>query len=123
MLGAWLDPVAQMMTCVQVDIGVHTADAEEVAIQFSGGDLVLTFIDWMEQPRRAVFKDVLGFRWQEFDEEGIRDDVVYEMKDSDWLAHQCRLQGVASDGYVHYKLCFNACGSLDVLCSRDASVA
>ena len=106
------------MKFVQVDIGLHTADAEEVAVQFSSGDLVLTFVDWQEQPRRKVFSDVLAFRWQEFDEEDIRDDVVYEVKDSDWLARQARLQGVETDGYVHYKLCFNACGTLDVICCR-----
>lgn len=106
------------MTFVQVDIGVRTADAEKVAVQFSSGDLVLTFVDWREQPRRAVFTDVLAFRWQEFDEQGIRDDVVYEVEQSDWLARQTQLQGVPGAGYVHYKLCFNACGTLDVLCKR-----
>jgi hypothetical protein len=106
------------MTFVQVDIGVHTADAEDVAVQFSSGDFVLTFVDWQEQPRRKVFGDVLAFRWQEFDEEGIRDDVVYEVRDSDWLARQARLQAVEAEGYAHYKLCFNACGTLDVLCRR-----
>ena len=111
------------MTFVQVDIGVHTADAEDVAVQYSLGDLVLTFVDWQEQPRRKVFGDVLAFRWQEFDEDGIRDDVVYEVKGSDWLARQAQLQGVASDGYVHYKLCFNACGCLDVLCRRVGEAA
>ncbi len=103
---------------VQVDIGVHTADAEDVAVQFSSGDLVLTCVDWQEQPRRTVFVDVLAFRWQEFDEEGIRDDVVYEVHDSDWLARQAKLQAVEVEAYVHYKLCFNACGTLDVLCRR-----
>lgn len=70
------------MRCIQVNIGVHTADAEDVAIQFSSGDLALTFVDWQKQPRRRVFGDVLAFRWQEFDEAGIRDDVVYEVEDS-----------------------------------------
>lgn len=106
------------MTFVRVDIGVHTADAEDVAVQYSSGDLELTFVDWQEQPRRAVFADVLAFRWQEFDEEDIRDDVVYEVKNSDWLARQARIQAVEAEGYVHYKLCFNACGTLDVLCRR-----
>ncbi len=106
------------MTFVQVDIGVHTADAEDVAVQFSSGDIVLTFVDWREQPQRTVFNDVLAFRWQEFDEEGIRNDVVYEVEQSSWLARQAQLQGVPSAGYVHYKLCFNACGALDVLCKR-----
>lgn len=106
------------MTFVQVDIGVHTSDAEDVTVQFSSGELVLTFVDWQERFRRKAFSDVLAFRWQEFDEEGIRDDAVYEVKNSDWLARQCQRQGVERDRYVHFKLCFNACGTLDVLCSR-----
>jgi hypothetical protein len=108
---------------VQVDIGVHTADAEDVQVHFSSGELVLSFVDWQEQPRRKVFADVLAFRWQEFDEESIRDDVVYEVERSDWLARQARLQGVPGDDYVHYKLCFNACGMLDVLCRRTKGPA
>jgi len=111
------------VTFVAVDIGVHTADAEDVALQFSSGDLILTFVDWQEQPRRAVFPDVLAFRWQEFDENDIRDDVVYEVTDSDWLARQAKLQAVKAEGYVHYKLCFNACGTLDVLCRRVGEAA
>ncbi len=106
------------MTFVEVDIGVETADAEKVGVQFSSGDIVLSFVDWRAQPRRTVFTDVLAFRWQEFDEEGIRADVVYEVMQSDWLVRQAKLQGVQSAGYVHYKLCFNACGTLDVLCKR-----
>ncbi len=107
------------MNCIQVDIGVHTADAEDVAVQFTKGDLVLTYVDWQERPRRKEFVGVLAFRWQEFDEEGIRDDVVYEVVNSDWLERQCELQAVRSSDHVHYKLCFNACGTLDVLCRRD----
>jgi hypothetical protein len=106
------------MTFVTVDIGVQTADAEDVAVQFSSSDLVLTFVDWQERSRRVVFADVLAFRWQAFDEEDIRDDVVHEVKDSDWLARQALLQAVEAEGYVHYKLCFNASGTLDVLCRR-----
>ena len=86
--------------------------------QSSSGDLALTFVDWQEQPRRAAFADVLAFRWQEFDERDIRDDVVYEVTDSEWLARQAKLQAVEAEGYVHFKLCFNACGTLNVLCRR-----
>jgi hypothetical protein len=111
------------MTFVMTDIGVHTADAEDVALQMSRGDLVLTFVDWREQPQRHVFYDVLAVQWQEFDEEGIRGDVVYEVKGSEWLNRQAQLQAVEPEEYVHYKLCFNACGTLDVLCSRAGEPA
>jgi hypothetical protein len=104
------------MTFAEIDLGVSTADAEDVAVQFSRGELVLTFVDWKEQRRRLAFADVLAFRWQELDDETPRDDVAYEVRDSSWLARQAKLQAVEPESYVHYKLCFNACGSLDVLC-------
>ncbi len=107
------------MKYVQVDIGVHTADAEQVAIQFSEDALIVTYIDWQEQPQQKEFLEVLAFRWQEFDEGKMRDDVVYEVMDSPWLVRQCQLQGNPAVRYAHYTLCFNACGALDVLCRRE----
>lgn len=104
------------MTFEEIDIGVPTADAKDVALQFSRGELVLSFVDWREQPRRVTFAEVLAFRWQELDDDTPRDDVAYEVTDSDWLTRQTELQAVEPEGYIHYKLCFNACGCLDVLC-------
>jgi hypothetical protein len=95
---------------------VHTADAESVSLHFFGSDVALSFLDWQKQERRAVFVDILAFRWQEFDEMVPRDDVVYEVINSEWLVRQSRAHGVGSDDYRHYKLCFNANGTLDVLC-------
>lgn len=106
------------MRFVEADLGVVTADAEHVAMHFEAGELVLTFIDWQERPRRASFRDVLAFRWQELDEEGLRDDASYEVVDSPWLERQCSLQSAAAGDFAHYKLLFNACGTLDVLCRR-----
>ncbi len=109
------------MTCVATNIGIHTADAEAVAVRFTGAELHLTFTDWQEQPRAFTFDDVLAFRWQEFAEQGIRDDMTYEVTESPWLAEQATLQAVPADEYAHYKLCFNACGVLDILCRREVT--
>jgi hypothetical protein len=103
------------MRYVEVDLGVSTADAEKVDVHFGDGDLVLTFVDWQDAPRRLVFREVLAFRWQDFDETGIRDDTTYEVVESEWLARQAELQGVSMENYAHYKLCFNVLGTLDVL--------
>jgi hypothetical protein len=108
---------AEIMRYVEVNLGVSTADADNVDLHFDGSDLVLSFVDWQEVPRQLIFHDVLAFRWQDFDETGIRDDATYEVLESEWLAQQADLQGVkaAVENYTHYKLCFNAAGVLDVL--------
>ncbi len=105
------------MRCVEVDLGISTADADNVEVHFDGGDLVLTFLDWQEVPRQVIFRGVLAYRWQDFDETGIRDDTTYEVLESEWLAQQADLQGVkaAVENYAHYKLCFNTVGMLDVV--------
>jgi hypothetical protein len=106
------------MKCVEKNLGVSTADGEDVHLQYDGDDVILAFTDWNERSCELVFRDVLAFRWQECDEEGIRDDTTYEVTESSWLARQAQLQGVNASDYAHYKLCFNACGSLDVLARR-----
>ena len=103
------------MKHAECNLGVSTADAENVHITFSDDCLSLGFCDWQDHPRTVVFCDVLAFRWQEFDEDGIRDDATYEVIDSPWLAQQAKLHAVKVQDYVHYRLCFNACGMLDVL--------
>lgn len=107
------------MKRVQVDIGVHTADAEDVAVQLHGDRLLLTYVDWRERPQRKMFVDVLAFRWQEPELDELRDDVVYEVVGSPWLERQCELQAVSIEERAHYELRFNACGVLDVVCRRD----
>jgi hypothetical protein len=111
------------MHCIVADLGVSTADGEDVQLQFTRGDLSLRFLDWQEQPRELVFHDVIAFRWQEFDESAlnIRDDTTYEVIDSEWLQRQAQLQAVDVDQYAHYILCFNACRNLDVLARRKDS--
>ena len=106
------------MELVARDLGIVTADAEHVRLSFDAGALVLSFVDMHDRPRELTFTGVLGFRWQEFDEGGVRDDQTYEVVGSSWLARQAELQAVAVGDYAHYMLCFNACGVLDVLCRR-----
>lgn len=106
------------MRYVETNLGISPADAEQVALRLEKGDLYVSFVDWKEEPRSLIFRDVLAHRWQELDDPVPRDDTTFEALDSPWLARQAQLQGVSADGYAHYVLCFNACGVLDVLARR-----
>lgn len=103
--------------------GFSTADAEQVRLQFDGGGLTLDFVDWRERPVRVVFREAIGFRWNAEVkwEEGARDDVTYVVHESDWLQSQARLGGGDPAAFQHLRLCFNACGVLDVLCKSFSS--
>lgn len=111
------------MNIIPVNLGIAIADAENVAIRFAEGDLTLTFVDWQERPCELIFSEVLAFRWQEFDEEDLRDDTTYEVRDSPWLNRQALLQAEDVSKHAHYKLSFNTCGSLDILALRFAGAA
>ena len=48
---------------------------------------------------------------------GLRDDVSYEVLESDLIQKYCAWNMISSEeGYRHFKLCFNAVGVFDVLC-------
>jgi hypothetical protein len=105
----------------QVDFGFTTADGESVELAYSRGELRLTFIDWREEKIQHIFEDVFGFKWEDAqDIDFIRDDRCYEILESDWLKVHIELNAITDYGeYSHYKLCFNAYGTLDVLCKKQ----
>lgn len=103
------------------NLGVSTADARDIAIHFDGGNLSLSFVDWQERPKSVKFRDVLAFRWQEFDDPVPRDDETFVVAESSWLDRQARLQSVLRENFVHYVMCFNTCGVLDVLAGGFAT--
>jgi hypothetical protein len=103
------------MQFVAKNLGVTTADGEDVRLQYDGDKLLLTFVDWQDHLCEMVFREVLAFRWQESAEEEIRYDTTYEVLASPWLEEQARVHGVNANGFAHYKLCFNACGTLDIV--------
>ncbi|MGY8768213.1 MAG: hypothetical protein ACKVH8_07265 [Pirellulales bacterium] len=99
------------------DIDINPADAEDVRLQFESGDLVLSYLDWKDVPHAWRFQCTLAFKWDdELDFSEIRDDSCYEVQESSWLSRQAKLSAVEPANYTHYKLCFNACGVLDVIC-------
>ena len=110
--------IAMSQQFVERYLGVHTADAEGVELAFADNILRVRFVDWQELARELVLPDTVAFRWQEYDHDGApRDDVTYEVVGSTWLAAQLPPADFPlSKQLRHYKLCFNACGSLDVIC-------
>lgn len=106
------------MRYVHCELGVNTADADRVTIQFDGGDLRLAFVDWQERPRTVMFRNVLAFRWQESEAPLPAESGTFEAMDSPWLNRQAQLQSVPPDHFSHYVVCFNASGTLDVLASQ-----
>ena len=103
-----------------VDLGFSPADGEGVAFQFSGGNIECTFTDWREQRVRFTVSDVIVFSWQEDNEApDIRDDSTYEVRNSE-IVSRYRSKGLIGqdEQYRHFKICFNAVGVLDVVCSR-----
>ncbi len=90
-------------------------------LDYSKGKLRLTFIDWREERIQHSFEEVFGFKWEDAQNlSSIRDDSCYEIIGSEWLKVHIELNAITDYGaYSHYKLCFNACGVLDVLCNKQ----
>jgi hypothetical protein len=116
----FFEELAMGETLRMIDIGVDTADAEAVELEYRRGGLSLRYIDMAERPRERFFTNVLAFRWDDNEHPDMpRDDVCYEVLGSAWLAAQPEA-GPQGRAYSHYRLCFNACGTLDVLCASLA---
>ena len=89
-----------------------TADAEEFAqVRFGSGMLRLAYKDMSGVSRQVEFRGVVGVRWTLetagcFD--GLRDDFVYEVLESDWVKSINAANGPADKPKVrHYLIGFN----------------
>jgi hypothetical protein len=105
-----------------IDLGFSTADGNRLDWQFLGGNIRFSFVNWREQPVQFSALDVRAFSWLEFqDIPGIRDDVTYEVLESDLIQRyfDCNLM-LPKEGYRHFKLCFNEAGVIDVVCRAIA---
>lgn len=100
--------------------GFSTADAEQPALSLNNQTLVVEFVDWKEEKVRVVFSDVYGLKWQSIEELlGAEPyDGSCEILNSEWLAEHVRQSCIDNHGgnHHHYRLNFNALGSLDVIC-------
>jgi hypothetical protein len=101
---------------VEIFIGVHPADAEQVGLMYKDQRLTLKYVDWNQNLQCVEFKETIAFRWQERDE-GLapRDDTTYKVLNSEWLRNQIS-RPLDLEEYAHYKILFNVCGVLDLIC-------
>lgn len=100
----------------ECNLGFSTADAEEVKLSYSRGDLLLEFRDWQEQAVAVRFEETIRFSWTDELSDDLCTDVCYQVHDSPWTVTDPREHG--DSVFCHYKLCFNQCGTLDVVCRQ-----
>lgn len=98
--------------------GFTTADAEYPSFSFKDGTLDLEFLDWKEEPVSVRFCNAVAVNWRELDvaAPNPRLDETYEIRNSNWItSHYCQGAREPSENLRHFRLCFNACGTLDVI--------
>ncbi|WLQ16562.1 hypothetical protein O5O45_11585 [Hahella aquimaris] len=100
-----------------LNVPFSTADAEAIKIHSEKGELTLCYQDWREQSVEIRFNDVVAFKWSEAMKllDGERDDLCYEICDSDWMKRYCHQGLIDEKSHRHYKLNFNDMGQLEVL--------
>jgi hypothetical protein len=108
-----------METAQIIDPGFSVADAEEVEVESVQAGLRVRFRNWQERCVSAVFVDAVSFRWERLEWkpiEGERFDSSHIIHGSEWLRlHFEQKEIEASEGYRHYRLNFNAAGTLQVI--------
>jgi hypothetical protein len=100
--------------------GFSVADAEYPKFALRDGILTLEFVDWQKRRVHVRFSNAAGVKWQEVESSGPedRDDSVFEIDGSSWLAEYLANDArTSAEALRHFRLCFNACGVLDVLAS------
>jgi hypothetical protein len=105
-----------------INLGFSPADGERPELRFIEGDIHFSFLDWREVLVRFTAYDVRYFSWiEELDVPGIRDDVAYEVLESEVIRKYKEQEIISPDDvYRHFKICFNEQGVLDVVCERIA---
>ena len=115
----WIDPVGTPPMVGRTAIGEFWDKSH------AGGNSLtpvrVQFSDRAEHLVLVEFDDVCGVRWQESGSTGPeeRNDSVYELVDSDWLAATLADHArEREEGHRHFKLGFNAYGPLEVLATE-----
>jgi len=102
-------------------LSFSTADAEYPEIHQENGGVILRFIDWQERNIEVLFIDAIAHKWHmiEFFLEGERNDSIYKILDSNWLAEHLNQEVIRSmDKYKHFKFNFNRCGQFEILATE-----
>jgi hypothetical protein len=94
------------------------ADADFPRLVYDENELWVSFRDWRENEVEVRFPNCYAVRWQTafLLLPGERDDEVFEIANSDWLALHREQEAVAPEESMrHFRLNFNAWGQLEVL--------
>ncbi len=96
-----------------------TADAEDLQVNFSAGQLTVSFTDWQEKNIVLKFNNVLAYRTGPFFGNAPSQDTAYEVTNSTWVSeNEQAFKDLAlnefsvpaadfANKFRHYKLCFN----------------
>ena len=109
-------------TVVIFNPGFSVADAENVTYSYDGEHLYIHFVDWQENQIKVKCENTFGFKFQSAEyqlSEDERFDSVYLVYNSQWIEyHKEQDAAWSSEEWKHYKLNFNECCVIEVLCSK-----
>jgi len=102
-----------------IDPGFIVADAGSVSFSTSDADLLIEFSEWNGKKIKVTFEDAIAHLWDRRAREyleGERYDSTHVIHESEWLAKHSKM-GYASveKGFRHFRLNFNAEGTLEVI--------
>ena len=108
-----------------IDPGFAVADGERLSLATEGEDLKLSFLDWNARNVTAIFVNAISYRWDRLDWaylEEERYDASHIIHNSDWLQQHVDQRSIENnERYNHYRLNFNAAGTLQVI-AREIKV-
>ncbi|RBP47545.1 hypothetical protein DES53_101342 [Roseimicrobium gellanilyticum] len=115
-----------METAELIEPGFTVADANRPDLTTTEGNLRIHFTQWNDEPTQVLFVDAIAHRWGEInwdgELEGEHFDGTHIIHQSKWMQSlfDCR-ECAPEAGYKHYRLNFNAAGSLEVI-AREVTV-
>lgn len=109
-----------METAELIEPGFYVADASAPELLVTEGNLRMHFAEWDGKPVHVLFVDAVAHRWGQMywdgELEGEHFDGTHIIHQSKWLQmHFAQGEAPPGAGYRHYRLNFNASGSLEVI--------
>ncbi len=110
-----------------IEPGFSVADAERPELKSVDSGLQVTFKDWREQLVSIIFVDALSYRWDQIDWnflENERFDSSHVIHNSTWLKTHFDQHAISEkEDFRHYRLNFNAAGTLQVIAKSIRNTA
>jgi len=115
-----------------VDLGFPTYDLDELKMGLSDWHSFELNVKLNNVAYEIKFSDVLAFKFGHYSDSPLRNDRIYEVKNSTWLDEQVEL--AINQGYIefkklkidlnHYKVYFNGDNEvLEILCNKNVIVS